>query len=105
MGWVGLDFVTGSEHVLDRGNSAVLTTLKNEGMIRAATQALRSSHRTWVHPQPENAFGGLASAKPEEERGGQKCMSWKRQMLPVTENQGGREAAVLPGSRGEGWGS
>lgn len=78
LGWVGRDFVTGSEHVLDRGNSAVLTMRKKkEGVIRAVTQVLRSSHRTWVHPQLENAFGGLA-AKPEEEREGQKCMSWKR---------------------------
>lgn len=28
LGWVALDFVTGSEHVLDRGNSAVLTIFK-----------------------------------------------------------------------------
>lgn len=46
--------------------------LKNESVIKAATQVLHSSQRTWLHPQLENAFAGLASAKPEEKRGGQK---------------------------------
>lgn len=68
LGWVGLDFVTGSEHVLDRGNNTVLTIFKNDRVIRTTTQVLHSSRRTWVHPQLENAFGGLAFAKPEKEQ-------------------------------------